>query len=95
MRHGPQTLTFRFLLLLSFTALLVFPARGISFGISTKLSPSGHAIQDDALRDALEALQDNRLDDALTALTAAEREHPQDARIRNFRGKSYRVATKH
>jgi tetratricopeptide (TPR) repeat protein len=44
------------------------------------------AAQDDALQKALTALQENRLDEALDRLTAAEREHPSDARVRNFRG---------
>ena len=34
----------------------------------------------------LTALKENRLDDALADLSAAERERPRDARIRNFRG---------
>ena len=86
MRHGPHTLTFRFLLLLSLTTLLFFLARGICFGVSHDPLLSFHAIQDNALRAALEALQNNRLDEALGDLTAAEREQPMDARIRNFRG---------
>lgn len=86
MRHGPHTLTFRFLLLLSLTTLLFFLARGICFGVSHDPLLSFHAIQDNALQAALEALQNNRLDEALGDLTAAEREQPMDARIRNFRG---------
>jgi tetratricopeptide (TPR) repeat protein len=86
MRHGPQTLTFRFRFLLSLTALLFFLARGACFGISREPLPSAHAIQGDALQAALEALQNNRLDEALRDLTAAERQQPSDARIRNFRG---------
>jgi Flp pilus assembly protein TadD len=34
----------------------------------------------------LMALKDNRLEEALEALTKAEREHPEDPRVRNFRG---------
>ena len=86
MRHGRQTLTFRFLIPLGLTALLVLPACGICFGISRDPFPSFRAIQEDALQAALEALQDNRLDEALRDLTAAEREQPSNARIRNFRG---------
>lgn len=86
MRHGPQTLTFRFLFLLSLTGLLFFLVHGICFGISRDPLPSFHAVQNDALQAALEALQNNRLDEALRDLTAAEREQPTDARIRNFRG---------
>jgi tetratricopeptide (TPR) repeat protein len=86
MRHGPQTLTSRFLFLLSLTALLFSLARGICSGVSRDPLLSFHAIQDNALQAALEALQNNRLEEALGDLTAAEREQPMDARIRNFRG---------
>jgi len=41
---------------------------------------------DTAFQRGLIALEDNRLEFALTELTAAERQAPQDARIRNFRG---------
>lgn len=40
----------------------------------------------DAFQRGLTALQDNRYADALEEFTAAEREHPDDARIHNFRG---------
>jgi len=40
----------------------------------------------DAFQRGLTALKENRLEDALVELTAAEREHPDDARVRNFRG---------
>ena len=88
MRHGQQTLTFRFLFLslLGLFALLFFLARPPSFAISRDPLPSFHPIQDDALQAALEALQNNRLEEALSDLTAAEREQPSNARIRNFRG---------
>jgi Flp pilus assembly protein TadD len=42
--------------------------------------------QADAFQRGLTALQDNRYADALEEFTAAEREHPDDARIHNFRG---------
>ncbi len=42
--------------------------------------------QEDAFQTGLTALQENRLEDALVALTAAEHEHSEDPRIRNFRG---------
>lgn len=44
------------------------------------------AAQDDALQQGLAALKENRLDVALERLTAAERESPLNANIRNFRG---------
>jgi Flp pilus assembly protein TadD len=42
--------------------------------------------QADAFQRGLTALKENRLEDAFEELTAAEREHPDDARVRNFRG---------
>jgi tetratricopeptide (TPR) repeat protein len=42
--------------------------------------------QGDDLQRALTAFQNHHLNEALDTLTAAEREHPCDARIRNFRG---------
>ena len=79
MRYGTQTLTFRLLSFLSLTAQLLFTL-GICFAVSQEPK------QGNALQAALEALQNNRLNDALAGLTAAEREEPSDARIRNFRG---------
>ena len=40
----------------------------------------------DAFQRGLTALKENRLEDALVEFTAAEREHPGNARIHNFRG---------
>src|SRR6266446_6333636 len=42
--------------------------------------------QADAFQKGLAALKENRLDDAFAELTIAERERPNDARVRNFRG---------
>ena len=42
--------------------------------------------QEDAFQRGLTALKENRMEDALAEFTAAEREHPENARIRNFRG---------
>jgi Flp pilus assembly protein TadD len=42
--------------------------------------------QSDAFQRGLSALQDNRVEDALEAFTTAELEHPDDPRVRNFRG---------
>jgi tetratricopeptide (TPR) repeat protein len=42
--------------------------------------------QGDAFQLGLTALKENRLEDAFEELTTAEREHPDDARVRNFRG---------
>src|SRR5271166_2020016 len=40
----------------------------------------------DAFQRGLTALKENRLADAFAELDTAEREHPDDARVRNFRG---------
>jgi Flp pilus assembly protein TadD len=42
--------------------------------------------QTDAFQRGLTALKDNRVADALEEFTTAEREHPDDPRVRNFRG---------
>jgi tetratricopeptide (TPR) repeat protein len=42
--------------------------------------------QEDSFQKGLAALKENRMEDALAELTEAQREHPEDARIRNFRG---------
>ena len=44
------------------------------------------AAKEDAFHRGLTALKENRLEEAFKELSAAEREHPDDARIRNFRG---------
>ena len=42
--------------------------------------------QGDVFQRGLTALKENRLEDALVEFTTAEREHPENAHIRNFRG---------
>jgi tetratricopeptide (TPR) repeat protein len=42
--------------------------------------------QEDSFQKGLAALKENRMEDALAELTEAQREHPEDARIRNFLG---------
>ena len=42
--------------------------------------------QGDAFQRGLSALKDNRAEDALVEFTTAEREYPDDARVRSFRG---------
>src|ERR1700733_10246676 len=44
------------------------------------------SVQVDAFQLGLTALRDNRNADALEEFTKAEREHPNDPRVRNFRG---------
>jgi len=86
MRHGLQTLTSRFLLSLSLAAQVFFLVPGTCFASQRNSDASIRARESDPLQDGLKALQDNRLEEALRSLTAAEREQPSDARIRNFRG---------
>lgn len=61
-------------------------ANTLCFASSQALSPATRAAPDDDLQKALTALQNHHLNEALDILTAAEREHSSDARIRNFRG---------
>jgi protein O-GlcNAc transferase len=51
-----------------------------------RLAESQQPSQGDAFQRGLTALKENRLEDALAEFTAAEREQPDNARIRNFRG---------
>ena len=84
MRQG--TRTFARVFWLNLTVQPLFLALGTCFAISPEPLPSTRGTQGGALQAALEALENNRLDEALSHLTAAERELPSDARIRNFRG---------
>ena len=59
---------------------------GLSFFANLFFFARSCTAQDDNLQKALTALQNHHLDQALDILTAAEREHSSDARIRNFRG---------
>lgn len=74
-RSIDRRLEYRLLLLLSLIGQVFFFA-----------TPSIWATQDDALQQGLTALSQNHLELALDRLTAAEREYPSDARVRNFRG---------
>ncbi len=51
-----------------------------------RMSEAQQAAESDAFQRGLQALKENRLEDALAEFTAAEHEHPENARIRNFRG---------
>jgi tetratricopeptide (TPR) repeat protein len=85
MRHRPQTLISKFLLLLSLaTQSLVF-VPGTSFASQGTSDASVQASEKDPLQQGLNALQDNHLEEALGYFTAAEGSQPADARIRNFR----------
>jgi len=76
-----------------FAVLLFFLAHAfIVVNARCLASPHGSSLflawpaQDEALQQGLAALKENHLDVALERLTAAEREAPLDANIRNFRG---------
>jgi Flp pilus assembly protein TadD len=56
------------------------------FSIPTSYVLAEQSGQADAFQKGLTALKDNRYADALEELTAAEREHPDDPRVHNFRG---------
>ena len=53
---------------------------------SEQMFAAQQAVEVDAFQRGLQALKENRLEDALVEFTTAEREHPENARIRNFRG---------
>ena len=86
MRTGLEPLTRKFVGLLGVRTPVFFLALVTCLAHAQRVLPSVRASQDEALPAALKALQENHLEEALQILTAAEREHPSDARIRNFRG---------
>jgi tetratricopeptide (TPR) repeat protein len=86
MRHGPQTLISKFLLLLGLGAQVFFLVPRTGFASQGKSDASIWAGESDSLQQGLKALQNNRLEEALRYLTAAEVDQPADAQIRNFRG---------
>jgi len=59
---------------------------GSTRGSYPQMSEDHQAVEVDAFQRGLQALRENRLEDALAEFTAAEHEHPENARIRNFRG---------
>jgi Flp pilus assembly protein TadD len=71
-----------------FLILLLWLSFGVDYASASSPSFAGYQIskQDDSFQRGLAALKENRLEDALVELTAAEREHPDNPRIRNFRG---------
>ena len=72
-----------FFLILFFT---LHSAAGSACAGCLRVSESQQPLQGDAFQRGLAALKENRLEDALAEFTAAERENPENARIRNFRG---------
>src|SRR5882757_10032089 len=68
--------------------LLLYLSFGVDYvsGNSPSLAADQVSKQSDAFQRGLSALKDNRLEDALVEFTAAEREYPDNARVRSFRG---------
>jgi len=66
--------------------LAFYPAIGSTRASYLQSPGAQQAAESDAFQRGLQALKENRLQDALAEFTAAEREHPENARIRNFRG---------
>jgi Flp pilus assembly protein TadD len=70
-----------------YLAVLILLSNADSLLANSQNEPAPRqVIQGDSFQRGLAALQANRMDDALAELTEAEREHPEDARVRNFRG---------
>jgi Flp pilus assembly protein TadD len=70
-----------------FLILLFFLCFGVNTGYARTADLAGQGpAQGDAFQKGLVALKENRIEDALQEFTAAERESPENARIRNFRG---------
>jgi tetratricopeptide (TPR) repeat protein len=68
-------------------AILIF----VCYANSLSANPVGRPAppqlaQEDSFQRGLAALKENRMENALAELTEAKREHPDDARIRNFIG---------
>jgi Flp pilus assembly protein TadD len=76
-----------FRILSGYLAISIFICNADSlFGNSLGKPAPRQLTQGDSFQRGLAALQENRMEDALAELTEAQREHPKDARIRNFRG---------
>ena len=82
-QNPPKTHSMNYLLIL-FLAFL--SAIGSACAGCERMAGFQLPAQGDAFQRGLTALKENRLDDALAEFTAAERENPENARIRNFRG---------
>src|SRR5258708_7521259 len=65
---------------------LLSPLAGRLLASSPSRSGDQVSVQAEACQRGLTALKDDRVADALEEFTTAEREHPDDARVRNFRG---------
>src|ERR1700730_7340160 len=83
--NGLFHLVFR--ILSSWLAILIFVCNADSVLANSLGRPVGAQLtQEDAFQKGLAALKENRMEDARAELTEAKREHPEDARIRNFLG---------
>jgi superkiller protein 3 len=71
-----------------FLILLLYLSFGVDYvsGNSPCLATDQVSKQSDAFQRGLSALKDNRPEDALVEFTTAEREYPENARVRSFRG---------
>jgi Flp pilus assembly protein TadD len=69
-----------------YLAILVFVAYANSLFANSVGRPATPSAQEDSFQRGLAALKENRMENALAELTEAKREHPEDARIRNFLG---------
>jgi tetratricopeptide (TPR) repeat protein len=71
-----------------FLILLFHLCCGVDTSYASPANLAGNQVfpQGDAFQRGLTALKENRFEDALLEFTAAEREYPENARIRNFRG---------
>lgn len=87
-RHVRVTRRFFVLVLCSFIGALfsLKPAKCLLANPRVHLSAYYGALQEDAFQKGLVALKENRLDAALGELSTAERERPDNALVRNFRG---------
>jgi len=76
-----------FRILSSWLAILIFVCNADSVLANSLGRPvRAQLTQEDPFQRGLAALKENRMEDALAELTEAKREHPDDARIRNFLG---------
>ena len=71
-----------------FLILLLYLFFGMDYVSGNSPGPTADQVskQSDAFQRGLSALKDNRPVDALVEFTAAEREYPDNARVRSFRG---------
>ena len=71
-----------------FLILVLYPYFVVDYVSVNSPSPAADQVskQSDAFQKGLSALKENRPEDALVEFTTAEREYPDNARVRSFRG---------